>query len=158
MNQGNDIVPQSSELASYGAGRVYDRLSDALHELREQRTEKHHYGVNVTKEVHDAFDPMEHLDLAVFMEHTECCGFGDNRTFDHLEVVDRASFCRWNEERKDWVPYAWELSWHRPSETVLRNLVRYAKAFYRRPVDADVRGDQNQITHNQITHRQEDTE
>lgn len=149
MNQGNDIVPQSSEPVSYGANRVYDRLSEALRELREQHIGKYHYGVKVTKEVHDSFDPMEHLDLAVFVVHVECCGFGDNREFDHLEVVDRSSFCRWNEERKAWVPYAWELSWCRPSETVLRKLVSCAKSSYCRPVDADVRGNQNQITHRQ---------
>lgn len=139
--------------------RTYDSLADALGELRKSLRDRTHFGVYVTKEVYDSFDPMEHLDLAVFAAHVECCGFGDNREFDHLEVADRSSLCRWNEERKDWVPYAWELSWHRPSETVLRKLVSCAKTFYRRPTDADAWGDQNQNQNqNQITHRQEDTE
>lgn len=149
----NAVVGGKGTPLTFSPVRVYDSLADALCELGGSFRERTRFGVYVTKEVYDSFDPMEHLDLAVFAAHTECCGFGDNRKFDHLEVVDRSSLCRWNEERKDWVPYAWELSWRRPSETVLRKLVSCAKAFYRRPADADARGDQNQITH-----RQEDTE
>lgn len=123
--------------------RVYDSIPDALHELRMNFHERSLFGVYVTKGVYDSFDPMEHLDLAVFAEHGEPCGF----------VVDRCSYSRWDEERKTWVPFQWELSWCRPSKNVLRGLVSCAKAFYRRPVDLECAGKQAQITLNQEENR-----
>lgn len=107
--------------------KVYTSEQDAIDALRElYRVPYGAREINVTKEIYDSFDPMEHLDLAVVRSHSECCGFNDNREYAHLEVVDRGTLSRWDKATQRYVPFQWTLGWQRPGKELLVKILQAA--------------------------------
>lgn len=111
--------------------KVYTSEQDAVDALRElYRVPYGAREINVTKEVYDSFDPMEHLDLAVVRSHSECCGFNDNREYAYLEVVDGSALSRWDDAIHGYAPFQWMLGWQRPGKGLLKKMLHVVRTFY----------------------------